>query len=334
MMESIVQLPARDFEDLVTETAARLGVHPAIVEKDIWVCTVLERIFTDDTYRDHFVFKGGTSLSKVYNVIHRFSEDIDLILDWRLLGYGEAGDNTDLEMPSRTKQDRLNKEVDAKGGEFIAKALLPWLAEQMSDISTVRVALSESDSHILDVYYSSVRTASYLPDRVRLEIGPLAAWIPSSRRIIVPYVVEYFESVVGRTAVPVRVTSAERTFWEKATILHQQAHTPGDVPPRYARHYYDLYMLAESKFADGSLSDLELLRHVVEFKDRFYHSAAAHYELAKPGTFRLIPEEAKLRALDRDYREMQVMFFSHPPAWEVVVSTLSSLEERINGLEG
>ena len=76
------------------------------------------------------------------------------------------------------------------------------------------------------------------------------------------------------------------------------------------------------------------VKHVVEFKDRFYHSAAAHYELAKPGTFRLIPEEAKLRALDRDYREMQVMFFSHPPAWEVVVSTLSSLEKRINGLEG
>ena len=84
MIEPIIELSGNDLKDLVTETASRMNVHPAIVEKDIWVCMVLERIFTDQDYRNRFVFKGGTSLSKVYRAIHRFSEDIDLILDWSL----------------------------------------------------------------------------------------------------------------------------------------------------------------------------------------------------------------------------------------------------------
>ena len=194
------------------------------MEKDIWVCVLLERIFTDQDYRNRFVFKGGTSLSKVYRAIHRFSEDIDLILDWRLLGYGLSGGEEDLILQSRTKQDRLNKEIDAKGGNFIMNSLLPWLKERMDGISSARVIASERDPHIIEVRYSSLTPTKYLPDVISLEIGTLAAWVPSSWKTIVPYVSEHFESVVGRIEVPVRATSAERTFWEKATILHQQAY--------------------------------------------------------------------------------------------------------------
>jgi hypothetical protein len=329
MMKSILTLPRKAFRDLVGETAARMAVHPAIVEKDIWVCAVLELIFTDLDYRDHFVFKGGTSLSKVFRAIHRFSEDIDLILDWGLLGYGQAGD---LEMTSWSKQDVLNKAIDAKGCQFVSNTLLPWLAEKLALTPSARVAASAYDLHILEVHYSPIAPTSYLPGKVSLEIGPLAAWVPSSWHTVVPYVAERFEEVVGRIEVPVRVTSAERTFWEKATILHQQAHSPKEVPRRYARHYYDLSMLAQSDVVGRALSDSMLLAKVVEFKNRFYHSAGARYDLAVPGTLRLIPDDAKLDELKRDYRDMSVMFFSEPPKWETIVSILRDLEARINDL--
>ena len=141
-------------------------------------------------------------------------------------------------MQSRTRQDKLNKEIDEKGGNFISQFLVPWLKERLADISAVRVTASEHDPHIIEVRYASFTPAKYLPDVISQEIGPLAASVPSSWRTIVPYVSERFENVVGRIEAPVRATSAERTFWEKATILHQQAYSPKDIPPRYARHYY------------------------------------------------------------------------------------------------
>lgn len=90
-MDKIAIGSATDRRDLFLESASRLGMNPAIVEKDFWVCWILRRLFAEPTLKDHIVFKGGTSLSKVYGLIDRFSEDIDLILDWRLLGYGIGG---------------------------------------------------------------------------------------------------------------------------------------------------------------------------------------------------------------------------------------------------
>ena len=141
---------------------------------------------------------------------------------------------------------------------------------------------------------------------------------------------EQFPSTVGNVRVPVRVTAAERTFWEKATILHQQAHKPGFVPARYSRHYYDLHMMYRTDIATRALADLDLLRQVVNFKTRFYSSTASRYDLAVPGTFRLVPDAAKLKDLERDYVAMQVMMFRDPPAWNEIVSELGRLEDQIN----
>ena len=107
----MLELKRSELEELLTETACNLGVQPAIIEKDVWVCTVLERLFSDSLLRDHLVFKGGTSLSKVYKLINRFSEDIDLILDWRLFGYGSGEKDPYILRSSKTKQDRFNKEI-------------------------------------------------------------------------------------------------------------------------------------------------------------------------------------------------------------------------------
>jgi hypothetical protein len=125
---------------------------------------------------------------------------------------------------------------------------------------------------------------------------------------------------------------AERTFWEKATILHQEAHRTGTIPARYSRHYYDLYKLAGSAIKESSLARLGLLKDVVAFKERFYYTSWAHYDLARPGSFRLAPSRAQILPLTQDYKAMRQMLFHEPPDFAVIQEVLLALEEEINRL--
>jgi hypothetical protein len=127
--------------------------------------------------------------------------------------------------------------------------------------------------------------------------------------------------------------AAERTFWEKATLLHQEAHRETVIPQRYSRHYYDVYRLALSPVRALALADIDLWREVVAFKQRFYPSAWARYDLAVPGTFRLLPpRHSQLVELERDYDDMQLMLFGDPPAFKEIIVILAQLESQINGI--
>lgn len=125
----------------------------------------------------------------------------------------------------------------------------------------------------------------------------------------------------------------ERTFWEKVTILHKEAfRTNGKIPPRYSRHYYDLWCMAQSPVKEAAFQDLDLLRQVVTFKDRFYPSGSAHYELASPGTLRLMPPDDCLTALRTDYEHMKNMIFGEKPEFEEILTTIQEIEREINKL--
>jgi len=135
---------------------------------------------------------------------------------------------------------------------------------------------------------------------------------------------------------PINAIKAERTFWEKATILHAEAFRPEHKPhlARYSRHYYDLAMMARDEATkSAALSDLELLHSVVVFKAKFYPSAWANYDLAKPGTFKLLPPDHNFKSLADDYKQMQVMFCGEVPAFDHLMETLQGLEDEINELE-
>jgi hypothetical protein len=133
--------------------------------------------------------------------------------------------------------------------------------------------------------------------------------------------------------VPVRVIEAKRTFWEKATILHHEAHRPADspLPVRYSRHYHDLARMATSPVKEAALADAHLLADVVAFKQRFYPRNWARYDLAVPGTLRLVPGERTLKALETDYRGMASMIFGSTPGFADIVAQLRALEDEING---
>lgn len=330
-MERVARLPAVERAALFAETAARMRTTPAVVEKDFWVTWVLDRLFADAELARLLMFKGGTSLSKVYRLIERFSEDIDLILDWRVLS-AVSGNEDPLAARSRARQETLNAAINEQAQAYIAGALLERVATALGE--ACQCAIDKDDPHVIDIRYPAAFPDRYLRPELRLEIGPLASWLPHEDRMIGCYAAEAFPQVFERRECRVRVIRAERTFWEKATILHHEAHRPAGnpQPPRYSRHYYDLARMADAPVKDAALADLALLADVVAFKRRFYPRGWARYDLAVPGSLRLVPQGHVLAAVEADYRAMTNMIFGAVPAFGDIHARLRALEQEINVL--
>ena len=323
-MDKVARLPAQQRSELFSETATQKGTTPAVVEKDFWVTWVLNRLFQEPDLARLLMFKGGTSLSKVYNLIERFSEDIDLVLDWRILG----GDDP-LAERSKTKQAQLNAAINKQAQKYIGGELLGMVESALDGVCDCRI---DDDAFVIDINYPAAFPDDYLRSEVRLEIGPLASWLPYEDRSISCYAAEVFPDVFEQRECAVRVIKAERTFWEKATILHHEAHRPEGYaqPPRYSRHYYDLAKMAQSPVREKALADLELLASVVAFKQRFYPRGWARYDLAKPGTLVLVPEGHVLASVRSVYRAMENMIFGEMPHIDQILAVLQALQEKIN----
>jgi hypothetical protein len=324
-MDKVAHLPIIERNALFAETAAAMHTVPAIVEKDFWVVWVLDKIFSDERLGKRLQFKGGTSLSKAFDLIGRFSEDIDLILDWR-----EVTNEDPQQSRSKTQQAKLNEAINEQAKVYIKTILLSQISELLSPVC--ECYMQESDGFSIYIRYPSAFKQDYLKPEILLEIGPLAAWLPSAVMPIRSYAAKYFQKVFKKPECRVSTIVARRTFWEKATILHQEAHRAADkpMPPRYSRHYYDLALLARSDVKQEALDDLELLETVVEFKQRFYPSSWAKYELAKPGSLKLIPPAERLKEIEKDYQAMQVMIFDKKMSFSEIIKTLTQLEDEIN----
>ncbi|MFH1027588.1 MAG: nucleotidyl transferase AbiEii/AbiGii toxin family protein, partial [Pseudomonadota bacterium] len=252
---------------------------------------------------------------------------IDLILDWTIL----TGEDPQAER-SKGKQLKLNQEIDERGQSYIGGELLQKLTESVAPVCSCEV--DSEDHHVLNIRYPGSFGDEYLRPEVRLEIGPLASWLPFAEYTIRPYAAEEFQNIFDRSECKVKAIKAERTFWEKATILHHEANRPvvNIQSPRYSRHYYDLAKMAESPVKETALTDLDLLASVVEFKERFYPRGWARYDLAKPGTLRLVPTGHVLATVTADYRAMRTMIFGDYPPIKTIMTQLQALEDEINGL--
>jgi hypothetical protein len=319
---------AQERRELFRATAQALQVHEAIIEKDFWVCWVLDYIFRSSPWKDKLVFKGGTSLSKAYHVIERFSEDIDLILDWRLLGYSA---DEPWQERSATRQIAFNIEANEQCAVFLAREFVPALSRSLNELAATEIGVESKEQDVLIQYPASFSLPAILP-HIKLEIGPLAAWIPNEKKVIRPYVAEKFPHLFAQSSTSVSTVAAERTFWEKATILHQEAHRPPNsrLPLRYSRHYYDLYRLSCSPIRDKALARFDLLQDSADFKMKFYRSAWAKYKEAKPGSLRLSPSPERVADLRKDYQSMQPMLFGPIPVFEDILAELTALEKIIN----
>ena len=322
--------PARRRQELFRETARNMGIHEAIIEKDFWVCLVLRLLFASSRFSSKLVFKGGTSLSKAFKLIDRFSEDIDLILDWRELGYSSV---EPWQPESNTQKDDFRKATVLNTCKYLAEVFVPLFQNECEAVLGPLLRITAKGELVEVAYPKAFENPSILP-RIILEIGPLASWIPQVSKTIQPYAADLYPNRFSSPFCSLKVVGAERTFWEKATILHQEFHRPPSkpMPGRYSRHYYDLYRMSLSTVADSALDDISLLHQVVEFKERFYRASWSNLASAKPGSFRLSPPPDRVPVLERDYRLMGSMFYHEEPPFIAILEELAQLERRINTL--
>ncbi len=336
-MESILRLTPAQRSELYKAASQKLGIGEVILEKDFWVCWTLRELFALPGIGEHLIFKGGTSLSKIWRAIDRFSEDIDVSLSREWLGF--TGEQSPERATSGKKQRERIEDLAAACSRKIATEILPALhARATATLGDKgwRIVVDPGDSQTMRFTYPSevggAPLAAYVRREVKIECGARSDDWPAEDKSIVAYVAELYPDSISDAVAPLRVLSIERTFWEKATILHAEAHRDAAkaTPQRFSRHYADLAALADHPSAEVALARDELRARVVAHKSVFFASAWAKYETAVPGTFRLIPPAPRLSSLEDDYRDMQEMFFGRPPAWPGIVEKLRVLEARIN----
>ena len=323
--------------ELFGETANRLDLAASLIEKDFWVCWTLAQIFSIESLAQTCLFKGGTSLSKVFGAINRFSEDIDLAVDYATLGF--TGELSPL-LPglSKTKQQSRLDEMLEACRQYVADDFIASLRGRFTALLGAgdhwRLRVDSADRNTIRFRYPEAvpNQVAYVKPEVVLELGTHAEFIPRGQFEIRSFAAQEFPALFSQPAAQVTSLLAKRTFWEKITILHAEHHRPPNkpLPKRYSRHYYDVAMMAEAAIGEEALADLALLEQVVQHKQTFYAAAWARYDLSRPGSLRLLPPAARLPVLRQDYRSMEVMLFGEPPPFDSIVNTLARCEKRIN----
>ena len=328
---------ASDLNRIFREAGAQRAIGPHIVEKDFWVCWLLRLIFTDSELGSHLVFKGGTSLSKVFNIIQRFSEDIDLSVDPDWLGF-----SGDLHPDAAKSRSQFDKRVEVLKDACItivrdrfqpafARYITATLPGLPAKALTFEVDEATHSPVLLFAYPHSEKTGSLSP-QVKLEFGSLYDQRPTGVHSIRSLTAEVFPSLFEEADCPVVALEAERTFWEKATLLHAEYHRPSrnPLPVGVSRHYSDLVALSRHAAGQRAMRDLDLLERVRSHKQTYFRSGWAHYESAVPGSFHLMPTTERRRAIEQDYRGMADMFMTKPQAFDAILTQLECTEKLIN----
>jgi hypothetical protein len=329
------KLKARDRLDLFEATAAQLGATTQSIEKDFWVCRTIDALFKGMPKQPKLFFKGGTSLSKGYGLIQRFSEDIDIVLSRTgLRAKGE--DDPFTPSLSATKRKAAGKRLKKICSDHVQgrmrERLIPLLP--MCQITEDE---DDEDGASLQIKYPSIlRADGYLKPFVKVECGARGALEPIQMRPISPYVQEFVGSRFNLTTPSVTLIAARRTFWEKALILHgvhcgfrDESMRPSDQNP-ISRHYYDVAMMAGHAEGAKALKDLALLHEVREHKLLIFKRPWEKLKEAHPGSIWLVPQKEIQADLDRDYERMSGMMFGEPPDFAWVLAELSKLEKTIN----
>jgi len=340
-MDQVASKNATYRKEMFNEASVQKGISAALLEKDFWVCWALKQIFSIPELKGQLIFKGGTSLSKVFNVIKRFSEDIDLTLNRELLGF--VGQRDPGNVLTTKKREKLLKEMMHSCSDYIQGPLTKLVNRSFEEVlgsssnEKWKVELDPDDKNqqtLLFHYPQSIAALEYIQPVVRLELGCRSIFGPSDNAKILPYVAELFAGAFKSPDCKVVVLTARSTFWEKITILHRESYRTKEnqLVDRLSRHYYDVAMMAKSDIYAEALQDLPLLKQIIRNKQFFFRCGWANYDLALPESLRIMPSEYWLPKLKEDYTKMKVMIFEKPPTFDGVLKTLKDLEKDIHQL--
>ncbi len=339
-MDTFIQLPPNERRIYLGQAEAMRGLPAAALEKDFWVCWTLRELFQLPEIGEHLIFKGGTSLSKAWGLIERFSEDIDLVIDREMLGFG--GDDSPEMAPSKKQRKKRGEALKAACQEFvhdrIASALQDRYGKALTGAGDWKLEPDPDDPDLQTLLFTypgvfPPASGAYLRPVVKIEMGARSDIWPSEKRLIQAYVAEEFPNLLSDAAVQVQVIQPERTFWEKATLLHEENQRPTGKRrnPRLSRHFYDLWAMIRAGVSERATADLALFERVVEHRQVFFPYTWVDYDTMAKGTLRIVPEEVLIPVWETDYRSMQdVMFFGKPPGFTEILQVVGDFERRFN----
>lgn len=332
-MKKISALTNQQRKFIFSETAYKMNVQPVVIEKDYWVCLVLDFLFNYSSFKDSFIFKGGTSLSKCYGVIERFSEDIDLIFKWSMLGIEKE---QIYEPRTKTKNNKFAENLNLKCIEFLKSTFIGKFNDELSQYLgfKIDVKFDDFDQQTINIFYPSIYEDEYIKPFIRLEIGPVSLQNPEVICSIKPYCSNYYSKFFDYYEFNVPTISIARTFYEKLLILSNENDRPIDSkrPARYSRHYYDVCKIFESSFIERILSNNELFNEIKMFKNLFYRSSWSKYDKVTLENICIVPNPSLTDFLKRDYKMMENMFFGNHPSFEELLSKLTLIQEKLNNL--
>ena len=337
-MEAFLTLVPEERRQICEAVAVDLNLSPASVEKDFWVCWTLRELFTLPGIGEHLTFKGGTSLSKGWRLIQRFSEDIDVVIDRQALSFeGERSPEAATGSNERRRRlEALRAACQAHIRDALQPALEKRLRERLGGMGAWTLADDPNDPDqqtLLFSYPASIEVPRYLRPDVKIELGARSDIDPSAQPVIQPYIADARPDLLGPSAFAVRTLDPRRTFLEKVCLLHEESYRAEDktLADRLSRHYYDLYCLIGSGTADEALGDHALFQRVVAHREVFFRRSAEAQASLKPGTLRLVPSAEREPAWRRDYEAMQeTMFFGESPQWKQILQVVGEFEARFN----
>lgn len=345
----IIAASLADRRDLFLMASNRLGVPIQNIEKDFWVCWVLDLLFNERHKNEpRLLFNGGTSLSKAYSLISRFSEDLDITVFREDLG--EHITPAALEELSGKQQRIQLEKIKQACQSYIQGDLKKRLNQKMESVfhemsapftePPVIIDLDDPSQQTLLIRYPSVNndTHNYIKPMVKIEAGAKSAFDPHQLAKIQPYIATDLPTFNLITSNVVTI-NPERTFWDKVIILHglrrwfdrrgqlrQQGH-------RISRHYYDLYKLINSPIGQRAIIDSSLALECARHAKLFFNSTDLDLKTANPGSFSIVPTSQMQTVLKQDYKAMTGMIFGEIPSFLDIVKTIEELELSINQIK-
>ena len=339
-MDAFLRMPVNDRRLACLTVAEQKRLQAASVDKDFWVCWTLRELVNLPDIGNRITFKGGTSLAKAWGLIDRFSEDIDLVVDKDTLGF--AGDASPDQAPSNKQRRRRLDELMAACRAWVQDRLRPALEKAMhkrfgtNDGWKLEVDPDMADGQCLLFHYPGAfpaTEAGYVRPVVRIELGARSDDWPSQARTITPYVAEVLPQAIPDAVFSVSSLAPERTFWEKAMLLHEETFRPADKPrkERMARHYYDVWCLITRGIADRAAADRALFDRVLAHREIFFRLGWVDYATLRPGSLRLTPPPEHREAWQKDYAEMaETMFYGERPGFGEILRVVGEFEKRFN----
>lgn len=337
-MDDFLKFSSKDRLDIFTEAQSRLGINAIVLEKDFWVCWTLEKLFNNSELANYMIFKGGTSLSKSYQLIDRFSEDCDLTINRAILNIKDPNEADISNKEIQRRIDALMISIKAYIKDFILPILINACQNSINSTEKWNLEIDRDDQTILFSYPSVISINShdqYVKQVIKLELGARGGVLPKQFTTIKPYIAESFSALMKEQSTQIPTLSVIRTFWEKLTILHGLYHRSlkgKEFAERMSRHYYDVYMLVKQGIDKDALLNPSCLVDVVTNNLIFFKDNNASQNTARLGSFHLMPSTKLMEDLNQDYKNMAMMILGNAPDFKEIIKVIKDLEERINNL--